>query len=55
VLRTFVSKRKIERGERGEREDRERRNCPPPPRRRIDAATRTPAKRNLPGNATEMR
>jgi hypothetical protein len=52
VLRTFVSKRKIERSE---REDRERRNYPPPPRRRIDAATQTPAERNLPTAASIIR
>jgi hypothetical protein len=52
VLATFVSKRKIERGE---REDRERRNYPPPPRWRIDAATQTPAEGNLPSAVWTIR
>jgi len=40
---------------RGEREDRERRNYPPPPRRRIGAATQTPTGRRLPAAVSALR
>ena len=52
MLRTFVSKRKIECGE---RKDRERRNYPPSPRPRVDGAIQTPAERNPPPATSTIR